>query len=113
MTAAGLCRNFTVDHKTHVRHSVKTTQRRFFNISPSCSAGASGLTSALRLRQKGYRDITVFERSAVPGGKAITFKVENNAGVKDAPLYIAAILGESLPRPCYRTSKGCHSVPQQ
>jgi hypothetical protein len=52
----------------------------------------------------------------VPGGKAVTVKVENNAGVKDASLFIAAILGESLLRPCYRTpavvwqttsSKGC------
>jgi hypothetical protein len=42
----------------------------------------------------------------------VTVKVENNAGVKDASLFIAAILGESLLRPCYRThcSRG---VPQQ
>jgi hypothetical protein len=75
------------------------------NILILFSLGAGGLTSALRLRQKGYRDITVFERSAVPGGKAVTIKVENNAGVKDSPLYVAAVLGESMPRPCYRTAK--------
>uniref|UniRef100_A0A383VUL2 Amine oxidase domain-containing protein n=1 Tax=Tetradesmus obliquus TaxID=3088 RepID=A0A383VUL2_TETOB len=47
----------------------------------------------MRLRQKGYRDITVVERSAGPGGKAVTLEVENNEGVKTAPLYLGPILG--------------------
>ncbi|KAF6266456.1 hypothetical protein COO60DRAFT_1456710 [Scenedesmus sp. NREL 46B-D3] len=55
--------------------------------------GAGGLTSALRLRHKGYRDIAVFERSAVPGGRAVAIEVESDKGVQDATLLIAAIEG--------------------
>ncbi|WIA09909.1 hypothetical protein OEZ85_010123 [Tetradesmus obliquus] len=56
-------------------------------------AGAGGLSSALYLRQKGYRDITVFERSAVPGGKVLTLEVENNDGAMGTPLYLGAVYG--------------------
>lgn len=53
-------------------------------------AGASGLSSALRLRQKGYKDIVIFERNAGPGGKAVTLKVEPD----NTSLYLGALLGE-------------------
>lgn len=55
-------------------------------------AGASGLASALRLRQKGYKDVVIFERNAVPGGKAITLHV----GPDNSPVYLAAIFGECV-----------------
>lgn len=53
-------------------------------------AGASGIASALRLRQKGYKDVVILERNTFPGGKAVTLKVEPN----NTSLYVAALVGE-------------------
>jgi glycine/D-amino acid oxidase-like deaminating enzyme len=53
-------------------------------------AGASGLSSALRLRQKSYKDIVIFERNAGPGDKAVTRQVEPN----NTTIHIAALLGK-------------------
>lgn len=43
--------------------------------------GISGLTSALFLREKGYSNVTVLEKEASVGGKALTVDVENDSGI--------------------------------
>ncbi|WIA23398.1 hypothetical protein OEZ85_000156 [Tetradesmus obliquus] len=87
LAASAAAQNDSVNTSTHFK---PPASKRSVCI---IGAGAGGLSSAMRLRQKGYKDITVFERSAGPGGKAVTVEVENNEGVKTAPLYIAALLG--------------------
>ena len=39
-------------------------------------AGAAGLTAADVLKEKGYKNVTVLERSAVPGGKCCSMEYE-------------------------------------
>ncbi len=46
--------------------------------------GISGLTAAYRLKQKGYEDVTVFEKGAAVGGKVSTFYYQGTAYEKGA-----------------------------
>ena len=42
-------------------------------------AGAAGLSAARALREKGYKNITVFEKNNKAGGKCHTFEYEGRS----------------------------------